>query len=413
MKIVNFGSCNIDHVYSLDHIVRPGETQTSGKIEIFPGGKGLNQSIAAAKAGARVYHAGCIGVGGEMLADILSENNVDIGYLDKTDEKNGHAVIQVSSRGENAIFIYPGSNNMVTMAYIDRVLDKFEREDTVLLQNEISNAEYVAERAYVEGMTVIFNPSPYNEKINRVDFNKLDYIILNEVEIAEISGSDDTEIALKILREMYPKLKIVLTLGENGCVYADDKCKVYQPAFKVEAVDTTAAGDTFTGYFAAEISKGTDIRTVLRAASAASAITVSKPGAAPSIPCAAEVLAALDGLEEKQNGRREESIRRKTEEYINCNPAGANIAELAEILGYSAVYTGNLIKRITGKTFTEAVMEKRLRIAAGKLTDTDIPIDRIIGEAGYENKDFFRKKFREQYGVNPLQFRKGENGNDK
>ena len=132
MKILNFGSCNIDYVYSLDHIVEAGETETSYKRETFPGGKGLNQSIAVAKAGAKIYHAGCTGCDGDILSDILSENGVDISYLKKVSENNGHAVIQVSAKGENSIFIYPGSNEAVSKDYIDAVLENFGQGDIIL-----------------------------------------------------------------------------------------------------------------------------------------------------------------------------------------------------------------------------------------------------------------------------------------
>ena len=188
MKILNFGSCNIDYVYSLDHIVRVGETETTYKLEIFPGGKGLNQSIAAAKAGVKIYHAGCVGCDGNLLTDILSENGIDISYLRKTPEKNGHAIIQVSDKGENSIFLYPGSNEMVSEDYIDAVLENFGSGDIILLQNEISNVDYIVEKAYQKNMCIILNPSPFNEKLDKIDFNKLTYIILNEIEVMEISG---------------------------------------------------------------------------------------------------------------------------------------------------------------------------------------------------------------------------------
>ena len=148
MKILNFGSCNIDYVYSLDHIVVIGETETTYKCDIFPGGKGLNQSIAVAKAGAKVYHEGCIGCDGAMLADILSENGVDISFLSKIDEKNGHAIIQVSASGDNSIFISQGSNEMVSKEHIDYVLENFDEGDIILLQNEISNVAYMVEKVY-------------------------------------------------------------------------------------------------------------------------------------------------------------------------------------------------------------------------------------------------------------------------
>ena len=293
MKILNFGSCNIDYVYSLDHIVSPGETETTYKMETFPGGKGLNQSIAVARAGGMVYHAGCIGEDGEMLEEIMQKSGVDTFYLKKVPEKNGHAVIQVTSAGDNSIFLYPGSNEMVTKEYIDSALENFGEGDMLLLQNEISNIDYIVEKAYEKGMCIILNPSPFNDKINKIDFNMLSYIILNEVEMKEVSGIDSVKESLDSMNKKYPDLKVMLTLGSRGCIYKDSKKEVSQDIFPVEVVDTTAAGDTFTGYFIAGISMGNDILEVLKTASMASAIAVSRKGAAPSIPKRCEVLEAL------------------------------------------------------------------------------------------------------------------------
>ena len=303
MKILNFGSCNIDYVYSLDHIVEAGETETTYKFETFPGGKGLNQSIAVAKAGAKVCHAGCVGCDGEILTNILMKNDVDISYISKTDEKNGHAIIQVSSEGENSIFLYPGSNEMITKNYIDFVLENFGRNDIILLQNEISNVDYIVEKAYQKQMCIILNPSPFNKKLDKIDFNKLTYIILNEVEAKAISGCDIPEESLIYIKNQYPNLKVMLTLGSNGCIYTDSICEFYQPSFKVDTVDTTAAGDTFTGYFVAELSKGTDYPEMLKIASAASAIAVSRKGAAPSIPDRYKVLSSMESLKECKTNR--------------------------------------------------------------------------------------------------------------
>lgn len=147
MKILNFGSCNVDFVYSLNHIVHAGETETSDSMNIFPGGKGLNQSVAMACAGADVYHAGCIGADGEILSDLLKENGVDISYLKTVNERNGHAIIQVSEDGENCIFLYPGANNMITEEYIDSVLDNFEKGDIIVLQNEINMVDVIIKKA--------------------------------------------------------------------------------------------------------------------------------------------------------------------------------------------------------------------------------------------------------------------------
>jgi len=292
MKILNFGSCNIDFVYSMDHIVKTGETEAADRLDVFPGGKGLNQSIAASKAGAAVFHAGCVGSDGQMLVQILEKNGVDTTWLQAVDSKNGHAIIQVSAGGENSIFLYPGSNEMVTKEYIDKVLEHFEAGDMLLVQNEISNVDHIVETAFQKGMTIVLNPSPFNGRIEAIDLEKVSYLILNEVEAKGFSGSEDPNVSLAYLKARYPKLKVMLTLGKEGSVFMDSGRTYTHAAFEVETVDTTAAGDTFTGYFVAGISRGEAVETILKTASAAAAIAVSRMGAAPSIPGREEVLAA-------------------------------------------------------------------------------------------------------------------------
>lgn len=406
MKILNFGSCNIDYVYSLDHIVAEGETETTERLETFPGGKGLNQSVALAKAGAKVYHAGCVGEDGGMLTSVLAENGVDISLIKAVEGKNGHAIIQVSKEGKNSIFLYPGSNEMVSKEYVDSVLENFEKGDVILLQNEISNIKYIVETAYKKGMSIFLNPSPFNEKVEELNFDMLSCIVLNEVEAKAISGLDGVSENVSYFRERFPKLRVMLTLGENGCVYFDKSSEIKQNAFRVKAVDTTAAGDTFTGYFITGLSAGVPIETVLKTASAASAISVSRMGAAPSIPLMEEVAGAVLSMEENISDSKEERILKSTERYISENLASANLSGLAEVLGYSAVYSGTLVKKITGKSFSALVQEKRCEFAAKMLTETEKPICDIIGIAGYENESFFRKKFFDKYGVNPLEYRK-------
>lgn len=296
MKLLNFGSCNIDYVYALDHVVAPGETEATDSLHIYSGGKGLNQSIAAARAGAEVYHAGCIGKDGDFLSRLLEESGADVSYLKRVDEKNGHAIIQVAATGENSIFLYPGSNAMVTPGDVDAVLSHFESGDLVLLQNEISCVPYIVSRAYEKGMKVILNPSPINEAIKEIDVGKLSYLILNEIEAEMITGEKSAEAALARLAADYPLLTVVLTLGKRGSIYAGGGERVYQPAFSVEVKDTTAAGDTFAGYFIAELLRSSPIKTALEIATTASAIAVSRHGAAPSIPERKEVLALLGTL---------------------------------------------------------------------------------------------------------------------
>ena len=406
MKILNFGSCNIDYVYSLDHIVKVGETETTHKLEKFPGGKGLNQSIAVAKAGAEIYHAGCVGNDSEMLTNILQENGVDISYLKSIDTKNGHAVIQVSDNGENSIFLYPGSNEMVTIDYIDTVIKNFDAGDIIILQNEINNVDYIIRKAHQKGMCIILNPSPFNEKINKIDFNMLSYLILNEVELRDISECTEPEEGLQCLTQAYPKLKVILTLGENGSVLVDGNQKLYQSAFIVDAVDTTAAGDTFMGYFVAELSMGTEYSQILKIASAASAVAVSRKGAAPSIPTRCELLDLIDNLKENVVNIKENIIKRQIENYIEKNIKTANIVELSKLLGYSPIYTGSLVKKLTGKTFSDTILLRKCKIAAQNLLNTDLSVHEIIHLIGYENESFFRKKFKSIYGKTPLDYRK-------
>ena len=203
---------------------------------------------------------------------------------------NGHAIIQVSADGDNSIFLYPGSNEKITQGYVDSVLENFGENDILLLQNEISNVEYIIDKASEKKMCIILNPSPFNEKISKIDFNKLSYIILNEVEAKCIHDFDTLKDGISFFKEEYPDLKIMLTLGSSGCVYIDAENEIQQSAFKVNAVDTTGAGDTFTGYFVAGLAEGTEYKDILKFSSAASALSVSRPGAAPSIPVKNEVL---------------------------------------------------------------------------------------------------------------------------
>ncbi len=294
MKILNFGSCNIDIVCGVDHIVRPGETISASSFEHFVGGKGLNQSVALANAGAEVYHAGCIGADGEILRLFMENAGVNLKYLRITDCKTGQATIQVDKNGENAIFLYAGANHAITKEYIDAVLSDFSEDDFLVVQNEINNVEYIVEKAHERGMKIVFNPAPFNDTAAKIDLSKLFCIIPNRVESSGYSGSEDYRDFTKLIREKYPDLTAVVTLGKEGCVYLDKDTEISQPAYTVKAVDTTAAGDTFVGYFVAEISRGKEPSDAMKTACAASAITVSRKGAAPSIPKLDEVIEFLN-----------------------------------------------------------------------------------------------------------------------
>ena len=293
MKVLCIGSLNLDMVYQMDHIVQPGETEASYGMNIFLGGKGINQSMAVAKAGARVYHAGLIGEDGQAFLDACKEYGVDSRYIRKIEGKSGHAIIQIDRNAQNCILLYGGANQKLTAEYVDEVLADFGAEDVLLLQNEVNMLPYIVDKAYEKGMQIALNPSPFNEKLDAVDMGKISIFLLNEVEGFQVTGKTEPDEIIAKLLELYPHARIVLTLGKDGAVYADKEQKHFQPIFKVKAVDTTAAGDTFTGYFLAGLCEGLPIPEVLKMSAKASSIAVSREGAVPSIPYRAEVMESL------------------------------------------------------------------------------------------------------------------------
>ena len=293
MRVLNIGSLNIDYVYSVDHIILPGETEATGSRNTFLGGKGMNQSCALAKAGVEVYHGGLIGEDGKMFLDACKEYGVNDQFIKIVDGPSGHTVIQIDKNAQNSILLYGGANQKLTTEYVDEVLSHFGSDDILLLQNEVNLLPYIVDKAYEKGMQIALNPSPFNEKLDAVDMGKISIFLLNEVEGFQVTGLTEPDAIIGKLLEMYPHAKIVLTLGKDGAVYADKDQKHFQPIFKVQAVDTTAAGDTFTGYFLAGLCEGLPIPQVLKMSAKASSIAVSRPGAVPSIPWRAEVEQAL------------------------------------------------------------------------------------------------------------------------
>lgn len=294
MKVLNFGSLNLDYVYQVEHFVQPGETLSADSQAVNPGGKGLNQSIALAKAGAEVFHAGCLGLGGERLGELLQQNGVDTRFLQFADTLQGNAVIQVNREGQNCILLYGGSNQCVTEEQIESTLAYFSAGDWLVLQNEINKLPLIVEKACARGMRIALNPSPYNGKLNDVDFGKLSWLLANEVEAEQLSGSDKPEETWRLLHEQYPRLNLLVTLGGEGSVAFTESEAVRQAAFQVKAVDTTAAGDTYTGFFVAGLMEGRPLPDCMRRASLASSIAVTRPGAAGSIPTKEEVEQALE-----------------------------------------------------------------------------------------------------------------------
>lgn len=295
MKVLCFGSLNIDYTYKVDHFVKKGETLSSDALQVFSGGKGLNQSIALAKAGVDTYHAGAIGEDGQFLLKQLQDAGVNtdcVAVLE--DVRSGNAIIQNDKEGDNCILLYGGANQAITKAQVDDVLGKFAEGDFIVLQNEINELSYIVEQAHEKKLKIVLNPSPMNEKIQKLPLQYVDYFLLNEIEAGQILGEDtgagfDGEKLAGKLLEKFPSAAIVLTMGGDGSIYMDGKETVLQPVYKVQAVDTTAAGDTFTGFFIGGMIRGLSVKESMNMASKAAAIAVTRQGAAPSIPLRKEV----------------------------------------------------------------------------------------------------------------------------
>ncbi len=289
MKILNFGSINIDLVYRVPHIVKPGETLASISCSRFAGGKGCNQSIALARAGAPVFHAGKVGKDGAWIVTMLKEAGVSVRYIRRDAGPTGHAVIQVADGGQNSIVLFPGANHEITRTDIRETLAGFGRGDILLIQNEINAIPDIMKAAHKAGMQIWFNPAPFDEAIRKYPLSYVDLFIVNEVEAADLSGAKAGAPALAMLARKFPTARILMTLGAKGALLksAVGEWKVTAP--KVKAIDTTAAGDTFIGYFAAASMKGLPPEKCLAYACKAAALSVTRKGAADSIPYAREV----------------------------------------------------------------------------------------------------------------------------
>jgi ribokinase len=290
MAIINFGSINIDHVYHVPHFVQPGETLDSTNYQVVLGGKGANQSIALAKAGADVMHVGYINDNDVRFKQHMIKLGINGRFLQCTEQPSGHAIIQVTPSGENAIFLFGGANRLISDKDITRALDAAEPGDWVLMQNETTGTLSVLQQARAKGLPVAFNPAPITADIHDLDFGLINLLIVNEIEAAELAGSSHYDDIVMFIENNFAHGAVILTLGKKGVEWFTKDEHIEIPAFTVDAVDTTAAGDTFIGYFLAHYQAHQRPAEALRHACAASAIAVTRIGAAPSIPELSEVM---------------------------------------------------------------------------------------------------------------------------
>jgi ribokinase len=304
MSVLVFGSLNLDLVTYADKLPAIGETIVGEKLLKFPGGKGLNQAIAARRAGSEVLMVGSIGndADGDYLFNILKSENIDPKFITKTSEQTGIAVIEVSKSAENRIIIIAGANSKTRFS--NEVLTSSPSVTVSLAQLETPIAEVAKfiHESKEAGKITILNPAPI-QKLDQQLLQDTDYLIANETEASFLIGSPVEHLskdeAVSIARQLQKNgsKKVIITLGEQGSVYLGQEKELFTPAYKVKAVDTTAAGDAFCGAFATAISENKPVEYALKFASAAGGLAATKAGAVPSLPTQQEILSMITSLD--------------------------------------------------------------------------------------------------------------------
>ncbi len=282
--ILNFGSINIDHVYRVARMPAAGETLTVKSYERFLGGKGANQSIAIAKSGGTVRHIGAVGQDSDWALSQLNMAGVPLDNVTRVQGPTGHAVITVDDEGENQILICGGANHTLNLMQIEVALKGCTGlGHWVLLQNETNLTAEIVRQAKAHGFRVAYSAAPFVANQTLPLLEHIDLLAVNAVEAAALCE------AMRVPLEALPVPNILVTRGSEGAAYYVDGEVIEQPAFRVEPTDTTGAGDTFLGAFLAHLTTGNEANAALRFASAASAIQITRPGAADAIPDLSEI----------------------------------------------------------------------------------------------------------------------------
>ena len=281
--LYNLGSINIDHIYRVPHFPAPGETLLSVSYSKGLGGKGANQSIAIARAGGQVLHIGAIGDDALWTRDMLEEAGVDASGIAVLESATGHAIINVDTHGENCIVLFDGANVLVSESQISAALAAAKAGDWLLLQNEVNNGPFAAKLAREKGLKVAYVAAPFDAEKVKAMLPYVDLLSVNEGEAAMVCQ------ALGVREYEIPVEKLLITRGSAGISYRDGARRYTQAVFAVKAIDTTGAGDTFMGYFMADIDGGKSPQEALRMAAAAAALKVTKKGTAEAIPLLKDV----------------------------------------------------------------------------------------------------------------------------
>jgi ribokinase len=283
MTIFNLGSINADHVYRVPHLPGPGETLAATSMQTGLGGKGANMSVAAARAGSHVAHIGAIGSDGIWARNRLLEYGVDTRHIAELDVPTGHAIINVDDAGENAITLFAGANQAISEDSVANVLSTGSTGDILVTQNE-TNAQGVAAKVGSKlGFRVCYAAAPFDASAVKAVLPYLDFLILNAVEAQQL------EQALGVSIEELDVADIIITLGSDGARWISEGVDQHFAAIKVDPVDTTGAGDTFTGYVLAGLDRGLTMGQSISLAMRAAALMVTRMGTADVIPDLKEV----------------------------------------------------------------------------------------------------------------------------
>ena len=288
-KIINFGSINIDHVYRVPHLVKPGETLSSLDLVTGLGGKGANQSVAIARAGVSVAHVGRVFKGDTWAVALLASTGVDTDNIALIEGASGHAIIQVDDQGENAIVLHGGANQSFSIADIESALNHNQQARYLLMQNETNLLAEAFELAQAKGIKIVLNPAPMTDNIKDLPLAKLDTLIVNRGEAEALCGAADIDQMTQQMAALAPQTRVVVTLGGDGAMLLANGEVTHINSPSVDVVDTTGAGDTFVGYFLAGVAEGMNDHNALQRACLAGSIAVTRQGAITAIPDRSEV----------------------------------------------------------------------------------------------------------------------------
>lgn len=281
------GSCNMDITVEADRRPLAGETVMGNRLIVSPGGKGANQAVAAARLGQEVYMIGCVGddAYGSMMRDALEKSGVKTDYVETLEGVTTGTAHITLAEGDNSIIVIKGANALVSRAIIDKDWDVIVSSSLVMLQHEIplDTIGYIIDRCYEVGVPVMLNPAPYMD-IPESWIEKVTYLTPNEHEAALMFHGMDRDDILKSQSG-----KVIMTVGSEGVVYGESDEVVHVAGFSVPVVDTTGAGDTFNGAFAAGRCEGMSIKEAIRFANGAAALSVGKIGAQGGMPWREEV----------------------------------------------------------------------------------------------------------------------------